>query len=274
MSDYLSATDGHLSVPLDVGGTEFQLAVWQQLIQIPVGTTTSYGAVAKALGRQRQAVLSVLLSDTTPLQSILLAIAWSAKTAASLGSDETLPLKKRILARESVLLQGCNDMTDWRTTDIVGTLRFIGWNPSRERSLETASQSNILVFGGMAGETHGGPTRASCVRVKNLFDPGTEIFNSRQLSVLSTEELDQIAQDMGVPSLNPEWVGANLVIEGMDHLSLLPPSALQFDSGATIRRLRDEQTLQIPSRGHRNSALIKVSFCKGCVQPSWVHGLR
>ena len=127
-------------------------------------------------------------------------------------------------------------MTDWRTTDIVGTLRFIGWNPSRERSLETASQSNIdLVFGGMAGETHGGHTRAACVRVKNLFDPGTEIFNSRQLSVLSTEELDQIAQDMGVPSLNPEWVGANLVIEGMDHLSLLPPSArLQFDSGATI----------------------------------------
>ena len=48
-------------------------------------------------------------------------------------------------------------MTDWRTTDIVGTLRFIGWNPSRERSLETASQSTIdLVFGGMAGETHGG----------------------------------------------------------------------------------------------------------------------
>ena len=64
-------------------------------------------------------------------------------------------------------------MTDWRTTDIVGTLRFIGWNPSRERSLETASQSNIdLVFGGMAGETHG--IQEHRVRSK-IFDPGTEI---------------------------------------------------------------------------------------------------
>lgn len=38
------------SIPLDVSGTEFQLAVWQALRAIPAGETRSYGELAEAAG--------------------------------------------------------------------------------------------------------------------------------------------------------------------------------------------------------------------------------
>ena len=38
-------------IPLDVRGTAFQEAVWQQLRQIPKGETRSYGDIARALGQ-------------------------------------------------------------------------------------------------------------------------------------------------------------------------------------------------------------------------------
>jgi methylated-DNA-[protein]-cysteine S-methyltransferase len=38
-------------VRVDAGGTEFQRAVWRALRAIPAGTTTSYAAIAEAIGR-------------------------------------------------------------------------------------------------------------------------------------------------------------------------------------------------------------------------------
>lgn len=37
-------------LPLDLRGTAFELAVWQQLATIPYGTATTYGAIATRLG--------------------------------------------------------------------------------------------------------------------------------------------------------------------------------------------------------------------------------
>ena len=37
-------------MPLDAQGTPFQQAVWRALLAIPSGATTSYGALARALG--------------------------------------------------------------------------------------------------------------------------------------------------------------------------------------------------------------------------------
>ena len=41
----------HFEVPLDPLGTPFQQAVWQALLRIPLGSSTSYGAIARELGR-------------------------------------------------------------------------------------------------------------------------------------------------------------------------------------------------------------------------------
>ena len=67
------------------------------------------------------------------------------------------------------------------------------------------------------------------------FKRGTMVRNSRQVSILSIEELLEVAKVMGIPEIKPEWVGANLVTSGVPKLTLLPPSSrLQFPSGATI----------------------------------------
>ncbi len=43
--------DGALGPRLFVRGTAFQLAVWRALLRIPFGTTTTYGAIARAVRR-------------------------------------------------------------------------------------------------------------------------------------------------------------------------------------------------------------------------------
>lgn len=92
-----------------------------------------------------------------------------------------------------------------------------------------------LSFAGIEGECHGGLTRPSCVRTKAQHPEGTEIRNVRQLSVLSQEELDLIASDMGLEAVDPAWLGASLVIEGIPDFSHVPPSSrLQAPSGACI----------------------------------------
>lgn len=42
-----------LRLPLDVAGTAFQRRVWKALVALPPGTTTSYGALAAAIGAPR-----------------------------------------------------------------------------------------------------------------------------------------------------------------------------------------------------------------------------
>jgi methylated-DNA-[protein]-cysteine S-methyltransferase len=44
----LPAIDG---IPVDTGGTPFQLSVWSALREIPVGQTRSYAEIARAVGR-------------------------------------------------------------------------------------------------------------------------------------------------------------------------------------------------------------------------------
>lgn len=51
LDEYFKGKRQEFSVPLLLTGTEFQKAVWQQLQKIPFGETTSYGDVARAIGR-------------------------------------------------------------------------------------------------------------------------------------------------------------------------------------------------------------------------------
>ncbi|HLO98729.1 MAG TPA: methylated-DNA--[protein]-cysteine S-methyltransferase [Fimbriimonas sp.] len=50
ISAYFEGTLKEFTVPLGARGTEFQHRVWSELVQIPYGSTTSYGALAKKLG--------------------------------------------------------------------------------------------------------------------------------------------------------------------------------------------------------------------------------
>jgi MOSC domain-containing protein YiiM len=117
-----------------------------------------------------------------------------------------------------------------------GRVELLLSNPDRETGLEKFPVPEVrLLFEGIAGDCHGGLTRKSDSRMLKQFKRGTEVKNARQVSILSEEELAEIAANMGIPVVRAEWVGANMVTSGIPDLTLLPPSTrLQFPSGAMI----------------------------------------
>ncbi|MHB8646922.1 MAG: MOSC domain-containing protein [Thermomicrobiales bacterium] len=87
---------------------------------------------------------------------------------------------------------------------------------------------------GLAGDRHAGFTRHADARVP-FYPRGTKIHNSRQVSLVAEEELAAIAAHMGVTVIEPEWIGANLVLRGIPNLSMLPPmTRIFFPEYATI----------------------------------------
>lgn len=127
-------------------------------------------------------------------------------------------------------------MSILKPTQFIGRITWLGHVVNRDAALESRSLSALQVsFAGPQGEAHGGLTRPACSRVRAQYPAGTEIRNTRQLSVLSAEELAAIAAEMGLAALDPALVGATMVIEGIPDLSHLPPSSrLQGADGATL----------------------------------------
>lgn len=50
IEQYIAKNQPLRNIPLHVHGTPFQISVWQSLLTIPSGQTTTYGAIAKELG--------------------------------------------------------------------------------------------------------------------------------------------------------------------------------------------------------------------------------
>jgi MOSC domain-containing protein YiiM len=122
-------------------------------------------------------------------------------------------------------------------TAFSGRITWLGVVTSEDRKalIAEARAAMDLTFAGIAGSVHGGVTRPSCSRVTAQHPRGTPIGNERQVSILSVEELAQIAARMGLEALHPARLGASIVIEGIPDLSHLPPSSrLQAPSGATL----------------------------------------
>jgi len=87
---------------------------------------------------------------------------------------------------------------------------------------------------GFEGDRHAGLTRLADVRNKDV-PRGTEVRNDRQVTIVSQEELAQVADALGVPAVRPEWLGANLCFSGMGGLSALPKGTqLGFPGGVVL----------------------------------------
>ncbi|MFD0916298.1 MOSC domain-containing protein [Pseudahrensia aquimaris] len=92
-----------------------------------------------------------------------------------------------------------------------------------------------LTFEGIPGDFHAGATRKSGGR-EPWYPRGTLIRNERQLSLLAPDELRTIARRLDVPEVRPEWIGGNLLLDGIDCFTMLPPRTLLFfEGGVTIK---------------------------------------
>ena len=78
-----------------------------------------------------------------------------------------------------------------KPTDYFATVLWLGSVKDSEADLRSDSTGDMpLTFAGYAAEFHAGLTRPSCSRVKQQYPRYTEIKNTRQLSIVSQEELD------------------------------------------------------------------------------------
>lgn len=136
-------------------------------------------------------------------------------------------------------------------TSFEGRITWLGFVPHRDRAeIETVRLDEMpLGFGGYAADCHAGETRGSCSRVVAQHPRGTTIRNARQVSLVSVEELARIAEGLGLDHVEPAWLGASVVVEGIPDFSHLPPSSrLQGPDGVTLTVDMQNRPCRFPAK--------------------------
>lgn len=104
----------------------------------------------------------------------------------------------------------------------------------RDHFVTTRVDKALAQIGGFKGDRHAGLTKPADSRT-SFFVPGTQIFNDRQVTILSLEELALVAARLELPEIKAEWLGGNLLISGLKDLSRISPaSRLFFEGGAVL----------------------------------------
>ena len=135
-------------------------------------------------------------------------------------------------------------------SNYIAKIEWLGHVPASDKTIRAQAVDRIdLGFGGDKGARHEGTERESCVRVRNLYAEGTVIRNVRQLSILSAEEMAQIAAEMGRDALDPAYLGASLIVSGIPDFTHVPPSSrLQGPSGVTLTIDMENRPCNFPAR--------------------------
>lgn len=102
-----------------------------------------------------------------------------------------------------------------------------------------------FVLPGLRGERHRGLARRADARVP-WYPRGTPIRNTRHVSLVAADELAAIAEALAIPVVDPAWLGANLVIEGVTDLSMLPRGTRIFFPGFATLAVEEQNA---PCRG-------------------------
>jgi methylated-DNA-[protein]-cysteine S-methyltransferase len=99
LGDYFAGRRTQFELPLDLqGGTAFQQSVWQALLAIPAGGTTSYGAISQRVGRPAAVRAVGAAIGRNPLSIVV-------PCHRVLGSDGSLTGYAGGLERKSALLE-------------------------------------------------------------------------------------------------------------------------------------------------------------------------
>ncbi len=89
------------NIPIHIAGTAFQQAVWQTLRSIPAGTTLSYGALAKKLGRPKAVRAVGAANGANPVGIIIPCHRVIGMDGSMTGYGGGLERKRWLLAHEN-----------------------------------------------------------------------------------------------------------------------------------------------------------------------------
>jgi methylated-DNA-[protein]-cysteine S-methyltransferase len=100
LSEYFEGKRIRFHLPLDVQGTPFQKAVWDELLRIPYGETRSYGEIAEAIGRPGAARAVGMANHDNPIAVVIPCHRVVGKDGSLTGYAGGLDLKAQLLSIE------------------------------------------------------------------------------------------------------------------------------------------------------------------------------
>ena len=120
------------------------------------------------------------------------------------------------------------------TNTLTGRVHSLWLGLDKHAFVTTRRDEVRVTFEGFVGDGHAGLTRPADSRTPH-YPRGTPIRNTRQVSIVSHDELAAIASAMDLLEVQAPWLGANLVLDGVPRLTRLPPSTrLYFPREVTL----------------------------------------
>jgi len=104
LDEYLAGQRREFSFPLDLRGTEFQLACWRALLEIPYGETRSYRDIAHAIGHPHAYRAVGMSNNRNPVAIVVPCHRVIASSGSLCGYGGGLDLKRELLDLEQANL--------------------------------------------------------------------------------------------------------------------------------------------------------------------------
>jgi len=103
LEEYFAGTRRQFSFSLDLRGTEFQLACWHALGEIPYGETRSYADIARAVGRPQGFRAVGMANNRNPVAIVVPCHRVIASNGTLCGYGGGLDVKRKLLELEGAL---------------------------------------------------------------------------------------------------------------------------------------------------------------------------
>jgi methylated-DNA-[protein]-cysteine S-methyltransferase len=100
LGEYLRGERREFDLVLSPRGTDFQLAVWRELLVIPYGTTISYGALARRIGKPAAVRAVGAANGANPIPIVIPCHRVIGANGSLTGYGGGLPIKRALLALE------------------------------------------------------------------------------------------------------------------------------------------------------------------------------
>ena len=103
LEEYFAGTRRAFDFPLDLRGTDFQIACWRALLAIPYGETRTYADVARAVGRPQGFRAVGMANNRNPVAIVVPCHRVIASDGTLCGYGGGLDIKRKLLELEGAL---------------------------------------------------------------------------------------------------------------------------------------------------------------------------
>jgi len=101
LDEYFAGRRTTFDLPLDPRGTDFQRSVWRALVEIPFGETTTYGVLARRIGKPDAVRAVGAANGANPLPIVVPCHRVIGSNGSLTGFGGGLPVKRWLLDHEA-----------------------------------------------------------------------------------------------------------------------------------------------------------------------------